>query len=101
MDRLVEATVNASVPARVDAARLAACLRGEADLEPWLPHLQAFFTELSLDSIEAFAAGHGVTPAALGRVYAAVVERTGDVAPDVEDWLRYLEDAPSAGAPGA
>ena len=56
MDRLVEASVNASLPVPVKAGMLAACLRGEVDTAPWLAHLQAFFTELPVNAIERFAA---------------------------------------------
>jgi hypothetical protein len=91
MDAVVLAIVNCSLPRRIDAPCLRACLRGQEPTGPWLAHLTAFFGEVPIPALEAFAAEGGIAPADLRRGYEAVRRATGDRNPDLEDWLGYLE----------
>lgn len=91
MDAVVLGIVNCSLPRRIDAACLRACLRGLEPPGPWMAHLTAFFGEVPVPAIEAFAAEGGIAHEDLRRGYAAVRCATGDRNPDLEDWLGYLE----------
>lgn len=93
MDALVLAIVNASTPALIDAETLAAALREREEIDRWLGQLSAFFTEVPLTAIEAFADAHQLPLDTLRRAYEWVRSRTGERSPDVEDWLGSLEGA--------
>ena len=93
MDAVVLGAVNASTPTMIDTETLAAALDGRTEMDPWLGHLVAFFTELPLEAIEAFAFEHGISTEELRRAYNVVTSRAGEGSSEIDDWLGYLETA--------
>ena len=93
VDLLVLGTVNAALKRRISAEALAHCLRS-GDVEPWLVHVAAFFTEVSPNLVLAFARRHGVEQRHLERLYDRITDTTGLRNERLEAFLDALAHAP-------
>lgn len=83
VDKLVLATVNAPYKRAIDAPTLQKSLT-ELDLDRWLVHIAAFFTDVAPELVFKFADQRGISRSKLAKAYRAVKRRTGERNPDLE-----------------
>ena len=87
LDSLVTGAISKCWKTEIDAETLIAVLRGDADVEPWRPHLGLFFSELPIDVAVSFILKHGLRGSALRHSYESYLALGGDPNPDLEEWI--------------
>lgn len=92
-DLLVLNTVNASLRRPIDAARLAGCLGQREPIEPWLPHLAAFATEVPREAVLAFLMRHRLDAIVVRDTLREVARRTSYRNEPLEQWLAEMAAA--------